>query len=233
MAFERLHAAFQRAASSVPAYRRLLQEHDVDASAIVDCGDIRGPLPDSHEGQYVRPVCHRSAVRGRRHGRSRGRAHQLRSWRTFFVRAEHAAAARRWSSHDRLRPRRGIFDSQRRTLVINCLPMGVGFSSATATVATTSVREDMAMALVSTFGAHYEQIIIVDRSTVRATAARPRAREGSGLAEVSRRGRHRRGDLRRALPQLRGGKLGLDGAARRRLHHVVIRCRRARSAPVL
>ena len=37
MVFERLHAAFQRAASSVPAYRRLLQEHDVDASAIVDC----------------------------------------------------------------------------------------------------------------------------------------------------------------------------------------------------
>ena len=51
--------------------------------------------------------------------------------------------------------------SRRRTLVINCLPMGVGFSSASATVATTSVREDMATALVTTFGSHYEQIILV------------------------------------------------------------------------
>ena len=51
--------------------------------------------------------------------------------------------------------------SHRRTLVINCLPMGVGFSSASATVATTSVREDMATALVTTFGSHYDQIIIV------------------------------------------------------------------------
>lgn len=51
--------------------------------------------------------------------------------------------------------------SQRRTLVINCLPMGVGFSSSMATVATTSVREDMATALVTTFGAHFEQIVLV------------------------------------------------------------------------
>ena len=51
--------------------------------------------------------------------------------------------------------------SQRRTLVINCLPMGGGFSSSRATVATTSVREDMATALVRTFGSHYEQIVIV------------------------------------------------------------------------
>ena len=39
--------------------------------------------------------------------------------------------------------------------------MGVGFSSASATVATTSVREDMATALVTTFGSHYDQIVIV------------------------------------------------------------------------
>ena len=45
MVFERLHAAFQRAASSVPAYRRLLQEHDVDASAIVDCETFAARCP--------------------------------------------------------------------------------------------------------------------------------------------------------------------------------------------
>ncbi len=45
MVFQRLHAAFQRAASSVPAYRRLLQEHDVDASAIVDCETFAARCP--------------------------------------------------------------------------------------------------------------------------------------------------------------------------------------------
>lgn len=49
----------------------------------------------------------------------------------------------------------------RATLVINCLPMGVVFSSRAATVATTSVREDMAVALVEHFGGEYEQIVIV------------------------------------------------------------------------
>jgi len=49
----------------------------------------------------------------------------------------------------------------RTTLAINCLPMGVGVSSSCMTVATTSVREDMAVALVKTFGAGYDQIVLI------------------------------------------------------------------------
>ena len=48
----------------------------------------------------------------------------------------------------------------RKTLTINCHPMGVVFSSHCMTVATTSVREDMALALVETFGHHYEQLAL-------------------------------------------------------------------------
>ena len=48
-----------------------------------------------------------------------------------------------------------------KTLAINCLPMGVLFSSQCMTVANTSVREDMAIALVQTFGKYYDQIILV------------------------------------------------------------------------
>ena len=39
--------------------------------------------------------------------------------------------------------------------------MGVIFSSDRMTVATTSVREDMAVALVEKFGHHYDQIVLV------------------------------------------------------------------------
>lgn len=49
----------------------------------------------------------------------------------------------------------------RSTLALNCLPMGVTFGSRCMTVATTSVREDMAVALVETFAAAYAQLLIV------------------------------------------------------------------------
>ena len=47
------------------------------------------------------------------------------------------------------------------TLAVNCLPMGVGFSSDRMTVATTSVREDMAVALIKAFGPSYDQLVVV------------------------------------------------------------------------
>jgi phenylacetate-CoA ligase len=49
----------------------------------------------------------------------------------------------------------------RPTLALNCLPMGVTFGSRCMTVATTSVREDMATALVEAFGDDFAQILVV------------------------------------------------------------------------
>ncbi len=49
----------------------------------------------------------------------------------------------------------------RPTLAVNCLPMGVTFDSERMTVATTSVREDMALALVETFGPAFAQVLVV------------------------------------------------------------------------
>lgn len=48
-----------------------------------------------------------------------------------------------------------------KTLLINALPMGVGFACSTVTVAETSVREDMVAALVQELGPYYEQIILI------------------------------------------------------------------------
>jgi phenylacetate-CoA ligase len=71
---------------------------------------------------------------------------------------EQASASARFTDH--------AFDeafsiTSRKTLTINCLPMGVIVSSHIMTVATTSVREDMAVALIETFGHHYDQIVLV------------------------------------------------------------------------
>ena len=162
MVLERLHAAFQRAASSVPAYRCLLHEHGVDPASIVDYDTFATLLPDSDQGQYLRTVSDRPAVCGRGDWRPRGCAHELGSRRTILVRPEHPPATRRCACDDRRSARRGV----RRSAVAapsssTACRWASDSSSAAATVATTSVREDMATALVTTFGSHYEQIVIV------------------------------------------------------------------------
>jgi phenylacetate-CoA ligase len=48
-----------------------------------------------------------------------------------------------------------------KTLLINCLPMGVRFTANSVAIAETSVREDMAVAIATEFGHFFEQIIIV------------------------------------------------------------------------
>src|SRR5262245_617705 len=126
---EELVAQFRRAATSVPAYARLLTERGVDPAAIVDRRTFAALCP------------------------------VLTKANTFGL-STHAQQAEAADAID------GALDAAfavktRRTLAINCLPMGVTFSSKAMTVATTSGREDMAIALVKTFGAHYEQILIV------------------------------------------------------------------------
>ena len=49
----------------------------------------------------------------------------------------------------------------RPTLLVNCLPMGVKVPSRACTLADTSVRPDMAVGLIKSFGRHFAQVIIV------------------------------------------------------------------------
>ncbi len=53
----------------------------------------------------------------------------------------------------------------RKTLLINCLPMGVRVPSSATVTADTSVRKDMALSLVRNFGKQYELIVIVGENT--------------------------------------------------------------------
>ncbi|NPU86577.1 MAG: hypothetical protein HPY65_19050 [Syntrophaceae bacterium] len=55
--------------------------------------------------------------------------------------------------------------SKRRTLLINCLPMGVKVPSERTAVGDISVRPDMAVALVRSFGKDFDQIIMVGENT--------------------------------------------------------------------
>ena len=157
----RLLGEFRRAAADVPAYRTLLDEHGVRAVDVRDLASFsrscpllsktntfdRFPIDQLSVGGDLADI--KDVLTSSGHG---GRF-------SFGVSSRKQAAA-----SARLLDR--AFDDAfgigaRKTLAINCLPMGVVFSSERMTVATTSVREDMAAALVEAFGHHYDQILLV------------------------------------------------------------------------
>ena len=156
-----LLSEFRRAADTVPAYRTLLDERDVRAAQVFDQDSFskicpllskkntfdRFPLEQLSAGGELRDVADVLTSSG--HG---GRF-------SFGVISRKEMSA---SAHIIDRAFDDAFGiSFRKTLTINCLPMGVIFSSHRMTVATTSVREDMAAALVESFGDQYEQIVLV------------------------------------------------------------------------
>ena len=152
---------FRRAAVEVPAYRTLLEEHGIragdvhDLASFVRCCPVlskantfdRFRLEEMSAGGTLTDVADVLTSSG--HG---GRF-------SFGVTSRKQAAA---SAEFMDRAFDDAFAiATRKTLTINCLPMGVVFSSNLMTVATTSVREDMAVALVEAFGHHYDQIVLV------------------------------------------------------------------------
>jgi phenylacetate-CoA ligase len=158
---DRVLAAFHRAANAVPFYRALLRARGVRAEAVRDMASFLRCCPVLDKSTtFDRVPLDTLSVGGRLPDLSEVLTSSGRGGRFSFgvsTRAESAANVRFLDD---------AFDAafqvrSRSTLAINCLPMGVGFSSHCMTVATTSVREDMAVALVQTFGHHYDQILLV------------------------------------------------------------------------
>lgn len=156
-----LLGAFRRAASHVPSYQTLLHEHCVQPQDVVDieaflrlCPVLtkqntftRFPLEQLCAGGSLQDVAEVMTSSGHGGKFSFGMIDrkQASAQADFIDSAFDAAFSVKTLS----------------TLTINCLPMGVGFPSHCMTMATTSVREDMAAALVQSFGHCYEQIVLV------------------------------------------------------------------------
>jgi phenylacetate-CoA ligase len=156
-----LLAVFQRVAAEMPWYGTLLEEHGVRVDQIVDLESFVSVCP----------------VLSKRNTFDRFPLHELAAMTiptdvaTVLTSSGHGG---RFSfglnNRDQAAASANFIDASlddafqvrsRSTLAVNCLPMGVGFSSGCMTVATTSVREDMAVALVEAFGPQYDQILLV------------------------------------------------------------------------
>lgn len=154
--------SFRRAARKSPAYRALLAEAGVDPDGIRSPEDFvtRCPILTKANTFRLFPVdrliCDdvgaeelASIITSSGHG-GNGFAFGISSWK------QRRGAARQIDIGLDM-----AFDvGTRRTLLVNCLPMGVSFSSNLVCIANISVREDMACAIVDRAGSLFDQIVL-------------------------------------------------------------------------
>ena len=155
--------AFRRAAARSPAYRTLLKEAGVDPATIGSVAEFKARCPLLEKNNTfkrfdiahlmcddVAPGDLASVLTSSGHG-SGGFALGM------STRKQHHGSSRLIDIGLEM-----AFDIDAcRTLLINCLPMGVMFNSDAVCVANVSVREDMACAIVKQAGSLFEQIILV------------------------------------------------------------------------
>lgn len=154
--------AFRRAATRSPAYRALLAEAGVDPAGIRTVEDFVARCPILEKANSFKRFAIRellcddvgpdelaSIITSSGHG-GNGFAFGISSWRQL------RGAARLIDIGLDMAFNVGT----RRTLLVNCLPMGVTFQSNLACVANVSVREDMACAIVDRAGPLFEQIVL-------------------------------------------------------------------------
>jgi phenylacetate-CoA ligase len=158
---------FRNTARSVPAYKKLLAEKGISPESVKTIDDFRStvPLIDKHNTfiQYedkleelcvdgclgdVVSVLTSSGHSGRfSYGViSKNEDKSVRTFVDLFIDL--------------------YFDIEnQKTFLINCLPMGVKVPSNLMVVADVSVRPDMALALIKSFGRKFDQIIVVGENT--------------------------------------------------------------------
>jgi phenylacetate-CoA ligase len=158
---QRLLRAFHQAAADMPWYRTLLDEKGVRSEQVVNDDSFRNLCPIlTKQNTFDRfPLDQLAATT------------KLADIASVLTSSGHGGRFSYGLSTKKQASASGSFIDvaldvafgvkSRATLTINCLPMGVGFSSECMTIATTSVREDMAVALAKAFGSYYDQIVFV------------------------------------------------------------------------
>ena len=155
--------AFHRAAKEVPAYRELCREQGVRTELIVDLESFTRLCPIlERSNTFDRFPIDRLCAGGEQGDLAQvltSSGHGGSGRFSFGLTDRKQAALNEYFIDQSMDEAFQV--KTRKTLVINSLPMGVFFSSQCMTVANTSVREDMAAALIQAFGKYYAQIILV------------------------------------------------------------------------
>ena len=153
--------AFRRASTHVPAYTEILNEHGVNPRDIRTIADFCRLCPTLNKNntfaRFSLDKLSMPSALDNLAGVLTSSGHGDRFGYGLSTRAQ----TRHATDAIDLGLEYAFQVDSRKTLLINCLPMGVRFSSNSVCVAETSVREDMAVALATEFGRFFEQIIFV------------------------------------------------------------------------
>lgn len=152
---------FHEVARRVPFYAELLAARGVRPDAVPDLDAFLARCPVLEKGDLFGSVpLHLLCVDGRI-GRPAGVLTSSGQGGHFALGLSSLRQARRAEAAIALGLQHAFQTDDRKSLLINALPMGVRFACTTVTVAETSVREDMVAALVKALGPYYEQVILV------------------------------------------------------------------------
>lgn len=154
--------AFQRTVTSVPAYRSLIVDQlGIDPATIQDIQSFRSALPLLDKAATFGAVPVRDLCVG-------GEIGDVRSLLTSSGHGSHFSFGVNTAENLQRSARsidmglQYIFGvDERRTLLINALPMGVKVHTHATVLAETSVRDDMVHAVVQKYHGEFDQIIIV------------------------------------------------------------------------
>lgn len=159
--------SFERAASQVPAYKQLLQDKGVEISGIKNIADFKQHVPVIDKeatfrlnGAEIKKICLRGEIRDARmiissSGHSGSFSYGIITQKEIEKSQEET---------DLLLD--AVFGvSRKKTLLINCLAMGIKVVSSLVTVADTGVRSDIVLGLIKTFASSYDQVILVGENS--------------------------------------------------------------------
>lgn len=153
-------AAFQEAAAAVPAYGQLVREAGLDPRAVSTLESFQ-QVPILDKRSYLARFALHEICRGGSIGQPQSVLTSSGHSGVFAFGLYNSADA-----DEELRKIDDYLDDliqvrTRRTLLLNCLPMGVTVPTCTCTVGNVSVREDMACSLARQFAPDFHQVLML------------------------------------------------------------------------
>lgn len=159
--------AFQKAARTVPAYRQIIKNAEIDPAHITNIKEFKKKVPLLNKEKTF--IAYRDSIRALCTNGNLDQVGAILSSSGHSGNFSYGLLTRRDLKDE---PHfvdfaldRNFSIAGKRTLLINCLPMGVKVPSQKAVVADISVRKDIAISLVRGFGRDFDMIIIVGENS--------------------------------------------------------------------
>ncbi len=158
---------FRKASSEVPAYKQFLEERNVDPSLIKTIEDFKNKVPVSDKANTFKLHSHDIE--------QLFPAGEIKNIKSIITSSGHTGNFSFGLTNEKETAKSQetidfmldyIFNvNSQKTLLVNCLPMGIKVNSSKVTVADTSVRSDIVLEIIKTFSKSFDQTILIGENS--------------------------------------------------------------------